>query len=184
MKNDSEHDVTSWLLAANSCFEILIDILKLNTFQADAYSEQYCCSTNIHIRSCSLFSCSYLTQKDGADYRYQNQITIVTSAIIIVISMFVGCLTSQQQASVSRGRICSDNFTCCHTEIEVADPTLHLTQLQYTDTSPSTGPTTLSAWQGSRWSEKFSVTGMTQLRTNPFATGIRTLDLPLSRRTP
>ena len=29
--------------------------------------------------------------------------------------MFVGCLTSQQQASVSQGRICSDNFTCCHT---------------------------------------------------------------------
>ena len=35
--------------------------------------------------------------------------------------VFVGCLTSQQQASVSQGRICSDNFTCCHTEIEVAE---------------------------------------------------------------
>ena len=31
--------------------------------------------------------------------------------------------TSQQQASVSQGRICSDNFTCCHTEIEAADQT-------------------------------------------------------------
>ena len=30
-------------------------------------------------------------------------------------SLFVGCLTSQQRASVSQGRICSDNFTCCHT---------------------------------------------------------------------
>ena len=30
----------------------------------------------------------------------------------------IGCLTSQQHASVSQGRICSDNFTCCHTEIE------------------------------------------------------------------
>ena len=29
--------------------------------------------------------------------------------------LLVGCLTSQQQASVSQGRICSDNFTCCHT---------------------------------------------------------------------
>ena len=48
---------------------------------------------------------------------------------------FVGCLTSQQQASVSQGRICSDKFTCCHTEIEVADPTFSLTQSQYTDTS-------------------------------------------------
>ena len=30
------------------------------------------------------------------------------------VCLFVGCLTSQQQASVSQGRICSDNFTCCH----------------------------------------------------------------------
>ena len=35
--------------------------------------------------------------------------------------LFVGCLTSHQHASVSQGRICSDKFTCCHTEIEVAD---------------------------------------------------------------
>ena len=27
-------------------------------------------------------------------------------------------LTSQQHASVSQVRICSDNYTCCHTEIE------------------------------------------------------------------
>ena len=53
--------------------------------------------------------------------------------------LFVGWLTSQQQASVSQGRICSDNFTCCHTEIEAADQTFHLTQSQYTDTGP-TGP--------------------------------------------
>ena len=37
--------------------------------------------------------------------------------------LFVGYLTSQQHASASQGRICSDNFTCCHTEIEVADQT-------------------------------------------------------------
>ena len=55
--------------------------------------------------------------------------------------LFVGCLTSKQYASVSQGRICSDNFTCCHTEIEVADQTFHLTQSQYTDTGP-TGPST------------------------------------------
>ena len=29
---------------------------------------------------------------------------------------FVGCLTSQQHASVSQGRICSDKFTCYRTE--------------------------------------------------------------------
>ena len=31
------------------------------------------------------------------------------------------CLTAQQHASVSHGRICSDNCTCCHTETEIAD---------------------------------------------------------------
>ena len=45
-----------------------------------------------------------------------------------IVCLLVGCLTSQQHASVSQGRICSDNFTCCHTEIEVADPTFYLTQ--------------------------------------------------------
>ena len=53
------------------------------------------------------------------------------------VCMYVGCLTSQQHASVSQGQICSDNFTCCHTEIEVADQTFHLTQSQYTDTTPT-----------------------------------------------
>ena len=55
------------------------------------------------------------------------------------------CLTSQQHASVSQGRICSYNFTCYHSEIEVTDQTFHLTQSQYTDT----------AWQGSHWSASF-----------------------------
>ena len=50
--------------------------------------------------------------------------------------LFVGCLTSQQHACVSQGRICSNNFKCCHTEKEVADQTLYLTQSQYTDTGP------------------------------------------------
>ena len=62
----------------------------------------------------------------------------------------VSCLTSQQHASVSQGRICSDNFTCYHTDIKVADQTFHLTQSQYTDTgltSPSTDPITPGAWQ-------------------------------------
>ena len=72
--------------------------------------------------------------------------------------LFGGCLTSQQHASVSQGWICSDNFTCCHTETEVADPTFYLTQSQYTDTgptSPSTDPITPGAWHGSHWSAIF-----------------------------
>ena len=75
------------------------------------------------------------------------------------VCLLVGCLKSQQQASVSQGRICSDNFTCCHTEIEVADQTFYLTQAQYTDTgptSPSADPITPSALQGSHWSANFS----------------------------
>ena len=103
------------------------------------------------------------------------------------VCLLVGCLSSQQHASVSQGRICTDNFTCCHTEIEAADQTFHLTQSQYTDTgptSPSADPITPGAWQGSHWSANFEVTGMTRPRKNPGSSGIRTRDLPLSRRTP
>ena len=85
----------------------------------------------------------------------------------LFVCLLVGCLTSQQQASVSQGRICSDNFTCCHTEIEVAHQTFYLTQSQYTDTgptSPNADPITPGAWQGSHWSGNFEVTGMTRPR--------------------
>ena len=72
-----------------------------------------------------------------------------------LLLMFVGCLLSQQHVSVYQERICSDNFTCSHTEIEVADPTFHLTQSPYTDTGPtipSTDPIMPGAWQVSHWS--------------------------------
>ena len=81
--------------------------------------------------------------------------------------LFVGCLTPQQHASASQGRICTDNFTCCHTEIEVADSTFYLTQSQYTDTrpsSPSADPIMPGAWQDSHWNASFEVTGMTRPR--------------------
>ena len=84
--------------------------------------------------------------------------------------LFVGCLKSQQQASVSQGRICSDNFTCCHSEVEAADPTFYLTQSQYTDTrpsSPSADPITPGAWQGSHWSAIVQVSGMTRPGKSP-----------------
>ena len=76
----------------------------------------------------------------------------------VEVCLLFGCLMSQQHASVSQGRICTDNFTCCHTEIEVADPTFYLTQSQYTNTgptSPSADPITPGAWQGSHWSANF-----------------------------
>ena len=72
--------------------------------------------------------------------------------------LLVGCLTSQQHASVSQGRSCSDNCTCCHTEMKVADQTFYLTQSQYTDTgptSPSADPIKPGAWQGSHCCASF-----------------------------
>ena len=89
-------------------------------------------------------------------YSMSNKTQTCTPAL--VVCLFVGCLTSQQHASVSQGRICSENFMYCHTEIEVADQTFHLTHSQYTDTgptSPSTDPITPGAWQGSHWSANF-----------------------------
>ena len=94
---------------------------------------------------------------------------------------------SQQHASVSQGRICSGNCTCCHTEIEAADQTIYLTQSQYTDigpTSPSADPIMPGVWQGSHWSVSFKVTIVLLDRKNPVASGIRTPDFPLSGRTP
>ena len=70
----------------------------------------------------------------------------------------VGCLTPQQHASLSQGRICEDKYTCCHTRKEVAYQTFNLTQSQYTytgPTSPSTDPRTPGAWQGSHSGAKF-----------------------------
>ena len=80
------------------------------------------------------------------------------------VCVLVGCLTSQQQAIVYLMYGSAQTiFTCCHTEIEVADPTFYLTQSQYTDTgptSPSAGPITPGAWQGTHRSANVEVTDM------------------------
>ena len=81
------------------------------------------------------------------------------------VCLLVGCLTSRQHASVSQGRICLDNVTCCHTETDAADPTFYLTLSQYTDTgptSPCADPRTPGAWQSSHWRANFEVAGMTR----------------------
>ena len=88
-----------------------------------------------------------------------------------------GCLTSQQHASVSQGRICSDKFTCCYTETQVADQTFYLTQSQYTDTGPtgsSADPITPGAWQGNHWSATFLSHWYDSTRKSPVVNGIRT----------
>ena len=66
--------------------------------------------------------------------------------------------------NVSQGRICSDNFTCCHTEIEVAYQTFCLTQWQYTDhgpTSPNVDLIMPATLQGNHCAN-LKVTGMTR----------------------
>ena len=66
----------------------------------------------------------------------------------------VGCITSQEHASVSQGRMYSDNFTFCYIETS----SFYLTKSQYTDigpTSPSADPITHGAWQGNHWSVNF-----------------------------
>ena len=52
----------------------------------------------------------------------------------LLVFLFVSCITSQQHASVSQGRICSD---CCHTQTEAADQNFYLNQSQYTAFSSS-----------------------------------------------
>ena len=95
---------------------------------------------------------------------------------LLETSCFCWLLISQQQASVSQGWICLDNFTCCHTEIEVADKNFHLTQSQYTDTrltSSSTDPVMPGTWQGSCRSLNFEVTGMTRPRKIAWQAGFK-----------
>ena len=87
-----------------------------------------------------------------------------------LVGCLLACSTTQQHASLFQARISSENFTCCHTEIEVADQNFHLTQSRYPDTRPtnsSADPITSGAWQGSHWSANFYVTGMTQPGKNP-----------------
>ena len=73
------------------------------------------------------------------------------------IYLLVGCLTSQQHASVSQGRICSDNCTCCHTETEVAHQTFYLTQSVYWHWADQSQrwPYNARRLAGSHWSANF-----------------------------
>ena len=106
----------------------------------------------------------------------------------VKLLLLVGCLTSQQHASVSHGRICFDKCTCCHTERELTDQFFYLTQSQYTDTgptSPSADPVTPDTWQGRHWSARFLSHWYDSTRKNNHgASENRTPDLSLPRRTP
>ena len=70
-----------------------------------------------------LIHCDYLVSSSSLR-NISNKRCCFTSSSLFIQSkniLIVGSLMSQQHASVSQGRICSDKFTCCHTEIEVAD---------------------------------------------------------------
>ena len=41
--------------------------------------------------------------------------------LCLLVGWLLACLTFQQHTCVSQAQICSDKFTCCHTEIEVED---------------------------------------------------------------
>ena len=107
-------------------------------------------------------SVSQREEKGGGVLQYpmvegvtENHATCPTHVLFL---LFVGCLTSQQQANVSPGQICLDSCMCCHTEVEVADQTFYLTPAQYTDTAPvslSAVLVTRGARQGSHWSTNF-----------------------------
>ena len=127
----------------------------------------FCSGDNCHLAES-------LVQQDPLPYVNTHSLYHCCSRFCLFVGWLVGCLTSQQHDSVSQGRICSDKFTCCHTEIEVADETLYFTQSQYTDTglaSPRADPLTPGAWQGSHWSANFEVTGMTRSRKIPSQAG-------------
>ena len=105
------------------------------------------------------------------------------TATLWFVCWLLACLTSQQHASISQGRIYSDKCTCCHTEIEDTDENFSLIQSQYSDTgptSPSADPIMLGAWHGghflSHWYDL--------IQKNPGASGNRTLGLLLSRQMP
>ena len=66
---------------------------------------------------------------------------------------------------------------CCHTETRVEDQTFHLTQWQYTDTTPTcpnADPKTQGAWQASHWSAKFLSQLYDSARKNPVKGGTQT----------
>ena len=73
--------------------------------------------------------------------------------VLILLLLFFGWLYALVTSQCISGTdlLC----TCCHTQIEVVDQTIYLTQSRFTDTgpiSPSADPMTPGAWQDSHWS--------------------------------
>ena len=76
------------------------------------------------VRMCTRVRMCLHERKDDAFYLSRPSLCkIKNKKKGLCVCWLVGCLTSLQHASVFQGRMCSDNFTCSHTEIEVADQT-------------------------------------------------------------
>ena len=83
--------------------------------------------------------------------QYGDQQAPRAHVLMATICSLFACLMPQHHANTFQGQIWSDKWTCCHTEIEVADQTFYLPQSRYTDTwrtSPSADPITPGTQQG------------------------------------
>ena len=84
----------------------------------------------------------YKRQPAGEPYRMTKAVLVWPVVLVLVVvprpsddgpsivfrgCSVVGCVTSQERAIVSQGRVCSDIFMCCHTEMQVADQTCCVT---------------------------------------------------------
>ena len=88
---------------------------------------------------------------------------LIVQATSSVSQGFCWLLIVPATSRVSQGRICSDHFTCCHTET-VAGQTDCPTQSRCTDTGPTrhiTGPITPGVWH-SKHECTIAVSGVTQ----------------------
>ena len=106
----------------------------------------------------------------------------------LALLLLVGCLTSQQHASVSQGRICTDKFTWCHTWDRSCRSNFpsHPVTVYWHRADQS------QCWPINAQAPGRVATGVPVFKSlvwldpgkNTVASGIRTLDLPLSRGTP
>ena len=72
----------------------------------------------------AFFTCSHTRIEVADQIRFSSDMSEMFSpvqAVMLLLLLFAGCLTPQQHAGVSQGRICLAFFTCSHTRIEVAD---------------------------------------------------------------
>ena len=111
------------------------------------WSNGPCCVHRVLGSACGQRENKYRNRKNN------NKQTVVVDVVVVVGGVLVGWLVGWMLNVPATcwyisGRVSSDNLTCCHTQREIADPTFHPTQIQYTNTgptSPSADPITPGA---------------------------------------